>query len=341
MNYTGLGYANRYKVDRPLTKQERQERLDPSRRSGFEPLDALTTVRINSTYLEVVDRWYALKGTAVWMALLIMLPFAWFVPQFLGVAIERNGFEDWMFFLFSFGMLSAFLAAAFFLGFRLEAFRWTHYPIRLNRKTRQVHAFRQDGSVLTVPWDELFLHVGHSNPPLAGEELDVRAHVLDADGETVRETFTPGFVFLGADTAVMTQWEFLRRYMEEPDYLPEAHRHVEIANPVHDRREGFVHGVMRSFGLGARYPLLQLLMSPMLTLNSIGRWIAMVTSKIPRWPAEVEAACRVDLDDPYRKDWRNNIKLGFWELWWPMICFTVGLVPVVWGATALVRVLAN
>lgn len=341
MNYTGLGFANRYKINRPLTEQERKERLDPSQRSGFEPSDALTTIRINSTYLEVVDRWYALKGTAVWMALLLMLPFAWFIPLFLFGMFEKDQLEYWLSGLFAVALLSSIVAAGFFLGFRLEAFRWTHYPIRLNRKTRRVHAFRQDGTVLTAPWDELFLHVGHSKPPTGDEAVDVRAHVLDADGETVRETFTLGFVFLAPETAAMTQWEFMRRYMEEPDYLPEAYRHVEIANPIHDRREGFVHGVMRSFGLGAKYPLLQLLLSPILTLNSIGRWIAMVTSRIPQWPAEVEAACRIEPDDPYRKDWRKNIKLGFWELWWPMICFTVGLVPVVWGAITLVRVLAG
>lgn len=341
MNYTGLGYANRYKVNRPLTEQERREQLDLGQRSGFEPADALTTIRINSTYLEVVDRWYALKGTAVWMALLIMLPFSWIAMQALGFMINKNEAGAWFSGALGVVVFGGGVAAAFFLGFRLEAFRWTHYPIRLNRKTRQVHVFRQDGSVLTTPWDSLFLHVGHSSPPMAGEELDVRAHVLDADGETVRETFTPGFVFLGPDTAVMTQWEFLRRYMEEPDYLPEAHRHVEIANPIHDRREGFAHGVMRCFGLGARYPLLQLLLSPILALNSLGRWIAMVTSKVPQWPAEVEAACRIEPDDPYRKDWRNNIKLGFWELWWPMICFTIGLVLVVWGAISFARVLAG
>src|SRR5690606_33940011 len=152
----------------------------PSTRSAFQPSDALTTIRINSTYLEVVDRWYALKGVAVWLALLIMLPFSWIMVLIFGVILEKNELGAWLTGLFALAMFSAIVAAAFVLGFRLEAFRWTHYPIRLNRKTRQVHVFRQDGTVLTAPWDELFLHVGHSNPPMAGEELDVRAHVLDA-----------------------------------------------------------------------------------------------------------------------------------------------------------------
>src|SRR5690606_2804043 len=133
------------------------------------------------------------------------------------------------------------------LGFRLEAFRWTHYPIRLNRKTRQMHAFRQDGSVLTVAWDDLFLHTGRSHPPLAGEELDVRAHVLDADGETVRETVTLGYVYLGGPRAEMQLWEYLRRYMEEPEGPRDCAERTKYRNPVGERREGIVYGLVRTF----------------------------------------------------------------------------------------------
>ena len=132
----------------------------------------------------------------------------------------------------------------------------------------------------------------------------------------------------------------MRRYMEEPDFVAVAYKHVELANPVHDRREGFVFGVMRSFGIASKFPPLQIVMSPVLTLNAIGRWIAMVTSKIPQWPADVEAACAVADDDPYRKDSRDNVRLGFWDLWWPLICFVIGTIAVGWGIMWLVEKLA-
>src|SRR3546814_785974 len=213
MNYTGLGRFNRYKTDRPLMDQEREDRLDRGKRSGFEPQDALTTIRVNSTYLEMVDRWYAQKGIAVWLGLLGVIPIAiWIGAMVVGI-YHRGEVGGWIFLIFML-LLTVPLLLGFLYGFRLEAFRWTHYPIRLNRKTRQVHLFRQDGTVLTTPWDELFLCIGSSKPPLAGEEIDVRAHVLDVDGETVRQTFTAGFVFLGGTTATMQLWEFMRRYME-------------------------------------------------------------------------------------------------------------------------------
>ncbi|MEJ2632733.1 MAG: hypothetical protein P8015_16240 [Acidihalobacter sp.] len=30
------------------------------------------------------------------------------------------------------------------------------------------------------------------------------------------------------------------------------------------------------------------------------RWLVMKTSKPPVWPAEIEAACRIEPDDPHR-----------------------------------------
>ena len=339
MNYTGLGRFNRYKTDRPLMDQEREDRLDRGKRSGFEPQDALTTIRVNSTYLEMVDRWYAQKGIAVWLGLLGVIPIAIWIMAMVAGIYRRGEIGGWIFMAFML-LLTVPLLLGFLYGFRLEAFRWTHYPIRLNRKTRQVHVFRQDGTVLTAPWDELFLCIGSSKPPLAGEETDVRAHVLDEDGQTVRETHTLGYAYLRGQAATGCQWEFMRRYMEEPDFVGVAHEHVELANPVHDRREGFVFGVMRSFGIASKFPPLQIVMSPVLTLNALGRWIAMVTSKIPQWPADVEAACAIAADDPYRKDWRDNARLGFWDLWWPLICFVIGAIAVGWGVMWLVEKLA-
>ena len=33
-----------------------------------------------------------------------------------------------------------------------------------------------------------------------------------------------------------------------------------------------------------------------------GRWIAMQTSKVPRWPQEIEEACRIEPGDPWVRD---------------------------------------
>ena len=97
MNYTGLGRFNRYKTDRPLMDQEREDRLYRGKRSGFEPQDALTTIRVNSTYLEMVDRWYAQKGIAVWLGLLGVIPIAIWIMAMVAGIYRRGEIGGWIF----------------------------------------------------------------------------------------------------------------------------------------------------------------------------------------------------------------------------------------------------
>jgi hypothetical protein len=113
--------------------------------------------------------------------------------------------------------------------------------------------------------------------------------------------------------------------MEEPNGVEQAYNQIELCMPVHDRREGLAFGLIRTFAPGAKWPIAQLIFSPLSVLFTVGRWVAMYTSKIPSWPADVEAACSVEAGDPYKKDWRDNGRYDFWELGWPAICFVIGL----------------
>jgi len=167
--------------------------------------------------------------------------------------------------------------------------------------------------------------------PLFTDSIDVRAHVLADDGETVLDTFTLAYPFLGDHAGLMRLWEYIRRYMEEPDGVKKNYDLTEICMPVDGRREGLAFGLIRTFAPYAKWPLMQLLGSPLWALTTLGRWLAMYTSKVPMWPENVEAACKVEPDDPYQKDWRNNGKYDFYELWWPVICFVIGLAVLVAG----------
>ncbi len=224
---------------------------------------------------------------------------------------------------------------------RFDIFRMTHYPIRLNRKTRQVHVTRPGDTVLTVPWDALFLCMRENNLPLFGKSVDVRAHVLAGDGKTVIDTFTLVYYEFRDKEKLLQFWEYIRRYMQEPDGVEQCDREeaVTLRLPVDGRREGLAFGIVRTFAMAANQPVAQLIGSPIAALTILGRWLAMSTSKVPVWPAEVDAACQVDPDDPHRKDWRSNGKYDFYELGWPMICFVVGLAAVVAGLWWLLSVL--
>lgn len=336
MDYAGLDYRNlRYPVDRTLTASEQENRFDPKRPSGFDPSDYLSVIRLNSTLLELVDRWYHIKGFNVWLgsviAVLSLCLFGAIVWAFFYAPAEAG--EEWVLWvlLLLLGPVTLFLAWGGIWLVRTEAFRFSHYPIRLNRVTRQVHVFRQNGTVLTTPWSSLHVVVGESSTPPLGATHDLRAHVLAEDGTTVKESFSLGYTWPAKPDSMSRFWEFIRRYMEEPDGVNRTHDQVEFCLPVHDRKEGFAFGVMRTFAPGGHWPILQLLFSIPFSLNALGRWAAMSTSRIPRWPAEVEAVNVVAADDPYRKDWRKNPVPNFREKGWPLICCLIG-----WAAIAFV-----
>lgn len=168
-----------------------------------------------------------------------------------------------------------------------------------------VHVFRIDGTVLSVPWDEVFFTLGLAGGTGLTTKWDIRGLVLDHTRETVKETFT--FSMVSTDKTHLYQlWEFIRRYMEEGPQ--EVFSQVEFCLPIWDRRESYLFGLKRLLVNLNGLPVIQILMLPFLLVYSIGRVIAMWTSRIPRWPKEIEDACPIELGDPYVKDWRNNPK---------------------------------
>lgn len=71
MDYAGIDARNlRFPVNRPLTQAERMAQLDPTRSTGVAPRIGLSLVKFNSTRIELVDRWYPVKGFNVWLSVM-------------------------------------------------------------------------------------------------------------------------------------------------------------------------------------------------------------------------------------------------------------------------------
>ncbi|WP_280541338.1 DUF6708 domain-containing protein [Chromohalobacter sp. 11-W] len=346
MNFTGLGpYKWKYKTDRPLTEDERRNRLDKEHTASREPNDDLSVARINSTYMELVDRWYADKGHAVIYGIIGAAPMLALVAIGIQTAKEMaaNISPGEILFL----SLMLLFCTSFLLGFLylscFEAFRRTHYPIRLNRKNRMIYAFRPNGTIIRVPWDNLFVCEGSHYVPLMGRRFyDIRAHILDKDGVTVRETFALGYPFFGDEDRILPLWEYIRRYMEDDKGVKKNHETTDLCMPVGERREGLYFGIVRGFGIAAFSPYIaQPLMSPFWAVITWGRLIAMYTSRVPHWPEDIETECRVDENDPYRKDWRDNGKFTFIEGPWPVICFVIGSTIAITAIYLTITSMAN
>lgn len=307
MYYTGI--IPRFKVDRPLSEEDRKRHLHQDRKVFLEPTSALSVIRINSGYVELADKFYPWRGllTAVSMLAIVVLLgifIAWFFfdPEpWREMSSESRVEKAWLT-LVLVGFNGPILALSLWVLSK-DSFGYTHYPIRLNREGRKVYVFRADGSILETSWDDLFITMGPATPSrVFGTDWDLRAHVLDKDGEMVRETFAFGYV---SDPENLRHYfAYLQRYMDEG---PQAVAPYTLdCLDIVDQRETAWFGFKRLWLNMNGWIAAQILMLPLFAFSAIGRVIAMRTSKIPLWPAEVEAANPIDLGDPWARDARTH-----------------------------------
>ena len=300
-----VGIAWGFSLNRPLAPQEIKDHLPQTKRSPSEPWYQLSVIRMNSTYLECVDKFFSEKGYITLVGVTIMIPIIYLLSSFIIITVLRwssssssENLEDILLILFSSALLIPFLwLGSWFL--RKESFRYTHWPMRFNRKNRTAYFFRLDGTVVSAPWDKLYFTLS----PGAHDTWEVLCHYLSEDGQTVLDTF--GLPLLGKrdEPALYSQFEFIRRYMEEPAQLPKLADQVEHVMEIADRRETFWNGFQRRLADHSSAPVMVLLLlSPLLFLEAIARCFAMQTSKIPVWPEEVQRECQVEPNDPYLRD---------------------------------------
>ena len=307
------GLLKSFPINRPLTAQDKKYHLDQNKSLDIEPYPDLTVIRMNSTFLEVVDKFFQGKGFLSLFVATSVVVFIWFsvltwtvlASQMSGESYPTEGVAVGV------GAIVMLLTAAVgFLYFsRHEWIGYSHYPIRLNRETQMVHVFRKDGSVLSVPWAELYFTLDYDFSYFRFWEI--HAHVLAEDRETVLETFVLGTsegVDAGGLAILHAHWEFFRRYMAEgPDAVA---RFVKSAMPVDGKRESFRSGyevIMSNY----RHPnpvakVTTALLWPILFLQALVRWVIMRTCKMPRWPEEIESVNKVAADDRYCIDARIN-----------------------------------
>jgi len=302
------GYAQ-YPVNRKLTLEERSNQLHQGRRLNVEPFYNLSVIRMNSTYLECVDRWFAYRGivTASLLTFYALTLFVLLQPQLSASPIRIIPNRDDLEWMLDGSPLILIYWTLLTLALRAESFQTTHYPIRFNYKNRMVYVFGISGPGFQAKWDDIFFTLGRCGLQAGRQNWDIRGHILDADRETVRATFS-----LPGDSLQPEQlnhcWEFFRRYMD--DGPATIYQDVFWCHDVATNRESFRAGLTILFFMLNGFPIAQFILSPFFFACAIGRWFAMRTSKIPVWPAEVEAQCALESFDPYLRDaWRNPEKI--------------------------------
>ncbi|OCQ51395.1 hypothetical protein Ppb6_03418 [Photorhabdus australis subsp. thailandensis] len=299
-----------YKLNRSLTQQEKDDQFyqgKPTRIEGKDGryiVDYNTVIHMNSTYMETVDKNYREKGFI--SSLSVTLFFGYLgLSLFFTVIMISQGFNG------NYEILAGFfifqLVAMFFLYFSgkfilKEWFATTHYPIRFNRKTQMIHVYRFNGTVLSVPWKEVFFTrtMGKGKMP----EWSIYGHILADDQVTVLETFSLGLS--GYLELMSGYWEFIRCYMEE-ECLQEQADIIALCPPIEKQKESYIFGLQYLMLMGSRLDwFFGWIILPVALITSVARYIAVQTSKIPQWPQEVEEACQVDPDDPINVSAANN-----------------------------------
>ena len=306
MEYSGL--IQKYKVNRPLSEEERKDQLKQKQKLDVEPHYLFAVIKSNSTYLELVDKYYGWRG---WLS--------------AGTLIT-NGVCVWAIWLLGYGTIADLpktpeesrLSAILFVSLvivlmggliwfgtwalRKESFFLTHFPARLNRKTRTIHLFRPDrsGTILSVPWEDVHFNLA------PGQTLgywDVRGHVLDGDRITVKESFSLGTPWAEKE-ALKQHWEFIRRYMENgPQQLLPL---IPMCLPIANTKERAAFGLQRLLLLFPGSIAARTILLPIFLFCAAGRIFANATSKIPQWPAYIEASCQIEPGDPFERDERQN-----------------------------------
>jgi hypothetical protein len=295
---------NPVKLNRPLNTEELEYRLDVKRATQQfdekKPHHEMNVVQFNSTFVEIVDRLFAPRGTSS-------------VPSLVGTVMGCGGIviaviellsktPVWWFILFMFALFIPFFCLSLWLLLK-EWFAYTHYPVRLNRQNRMVYVWRKKG-VLSVPWDKVHWFV-RKMTNMSNDCWDIRGNVLAEDGVTVIDSFAFSSFESGEMDQIVMHFEYFRRYMENGPAVP--YRALDICLPLAARKETWYEGLERLLLIFHGSLVSQILVFPIMLVISITRFIAMRTSRIPRWPAEVEAACQIQPNDPFlrKSGWRS------------------------------------
>ena len=311
MAFDGLSW---YRLDRPVTDEERTARLETTRPCSETAKDCETVFSMTDASLEVSDGNYREKG---WGLLGFLLPgtfsiigaigLLWMMTHIPSIYEERGQVG------LVYGTLSFFLVIALCLvavgvwALTRDCFGYTRKPVRFSHLNRTVYVFRHNGAggVLSVPWDNAFFYV--ERKPRAGlartASRVIRCLVLD-DGRQVIDTFSVGrrIVLATEENSPVGQqvmgllyanFEYYRRFMEGG---PSA---VAPVTEFLSTKTSFWNSLKMQFEdapdmIRSRNPAFLLLLAvtalPSL-IQAAMHYLAQLTCREPVWPDEVERAC--------------------------------------------------
>lgn len=293
------GWMRSFPTDRFLSAQESASRFDPRIAEDVAPDERASLVHFNSTYIDLIDRRFRLRGmvstTMVLLGTLALFLFGFFLLFTLVIPNLEGDFWDWV----MYAMVGVCVVGAPLLFWhttlRYEFFTYVWYPTRFNRRNRTVYFFTggEEGAV-SVPWDEAVFYIGHGTSQAFLRDL--RCSILE--DRVIKRTFAVGHYF-DDEQKIRGIWEFIRRYMEQgPAEVVDTIEGRQMNLSVTPSWRNCYLFVVASLGpslLGARFILMPLLLPLVLC-----RWLVLRSCRAPVWPQWVEDECAIDANDPLR-----------------------------------------
>ena len=155
------GRLPKFKVNRGLTDYERRtqyQQVTPADRIKYfkyyldKCSESMTTIKMNSSYFEVVDRLYTRRGTCMYIGS-IFFALGLFTTM---LASMNTNINHVVFYMLIMGSFMIFFFGSAYILFKAELFNLTHNPIRFDRHNRMVYAFLYNKEVVAIPWDDVF-----------------------------------------------------------------------------------------------------------------------------------------------------------------------------------------
>ena len=232
-----------------MTRLELEHALNIHQKLDLPLAYQLAVIRINSTYLELVDKYFRWKGvmSSVLLACFYIIPIgcASIALDFILIA---SGASPSPYYSPQQAWTQAVLLLLFGPGDRQRldlavkkrGLRADPLPDSAEQEIQENIRVSAWGKIVEFDWDHSFcLGLGKSNT------WEIQGHKLDVEGK-VSATFAFSELAVGAkDRELLKQhWEFIRRYMEEGP--ASVIQEVKACLPIANQREAFCFGVQRN-----------------------------------------------------------------------------------------------
>ncbi|RYY78613.1 MAG: hypothetical protein EOO69_09670 [Moraxellaceae bacterium] len=305
-NFQGGLFFKDKTLRKPLNTDNVMAELDqksPIKEHGLGAQNSI--VHFNSTFIEFIDRSRFFYGmaTLTFVHGLIFISGTLLYFTFEVLLKSSITYKEIPYYLF---IYIAFLPLLIWVISLLKkvVFTFSYFPVRFNRKNQKVYYMDSKKMVHVFDWHELEVKLYH----YAQDVCEVRFFKLDDNNNVVQSFVLPHSATRFELDEVYAHWEFVRAYMEEGAEEPYAN--ILDYYPYFYKKETIKEAFYRTLVMFRNpdkennehdFDAMRIYMKffPIFLLHVLGRLIANLTNRLPRFDPDVEAECAVPADDPY------------------------------------------